>query len=135
MGDPTQAWRLRLATANLNVSPRICPLGIGTEFGVSTGVAMATGTLYHVVCTYTNNAGIYGNNGGQLAWYLNGALQFTRKSHRYYFIQKSTDLVNWEAWSNPQLENSYSSTNTPTQLTMPEAPGGNQYFRFRVTEP
>ena len=65
----------------------------------------------------------------------NGLLQFTRKAHRYYSIQKSTDLANWETWSNPQLETNYSSTDAPTQLTMPAAPGGNQYFRFRLTEP
>lgn len=75
-----------------------------------------------------------GTNGSQ-AVVANGAFQFTRKSHRYYFIQKSIDLANWETWSNPQLENSYSPTNTPTQLTMPEALGGSQYFRFRITEP
>jgi len=64
-----------------------------------------------------------------------GMLQFTRKSHRYYSIQTSDDLGTWHAWSIPELENTYLSNDTATEVPLPVDPDGKQFYRFHVEEP
>ncbi len=65
----------------------------------------------------------------------NGMLQFMRKSHRYYRIQTSDDLGTWTPWSNPELERSYLSNDTATEVPLPVDPDGKQFYRFHVDEP
>jgi len=65
----------------------------------------------------------------------NGMLQFLRKSHRYYAIDRTTDLSTWTPWSIPEIEDGYLSTDTLTEIPLPVDPGGKTFFRFRVTEP
>lgn len=64
-----------------------------------------------------------------------GSLQFLRESYRYYSIQTSDTLGNWQPWSIPELENSYQTTDEQIQIPLPANPGGKQFFRFKVTEP
>jgi len=65
----------------------------------------------------------------------NGMLQFTRKSHRYYSIQTSDNLGTWTPWSIPELEKTYLSNDTPTEVPLPVDPDGRQFYRFHVDEP
>ncbi|MEO5916935.1 MAG: LamG-like jellyroll fold domain-containing protein [Luteolibacter sp.] len=65
----------------------------------------------------------------------NGTLQFLRKANRYYSIQTSDSLGQWQPWSNPALESSYKATDEVIQLPLPVDPDGKQFFRFSVTEP
>ncbi|MCW1883630.1 PQQ-dependent sugar dehydrogenase [Luteolibacter flavescens] len=75
---------------------------------------------------------------GSGAWQAsitNGSLQFLRKSHRYYAIQTSKDLTTWQPWSIPQIDHSYQSTDTITEIPLPADSSGRKFFRFQVTEP
>lgn len=63
-----------------------------------------------------------------------GSLEFVRKANRYYSIQKSDDLGQWQPWSLPELEKSYLTTDTPTVIPLPSG-SGRQFFRFNVSEP
>ncbi len=65
----------------------------------------------------------------------NGMLQFLRKSHRYYAIDRTTDLNQWQPWSIPEIEDGYLSTDMLTEIPLPVDPEGKTFFRFRVTEP
>ncbi|RYD31605.1 MAG: hypothetical protein EOP87_14415, partial [Verrucomicrobiaceae bacterium] len=65
----------------------------------------------------------------------NGSLNFLRKSHRYYSIQTSDGLSEWQPWSIPELERSYKSTDEQIEIPLPVDPDGRQFFRFSVREP
>ena len=64
-----------------------------------------------------------------------GSLQFLRKSHRYYAIQTSDDLGNWQPWTIPAIDSVYQSSDTLTEIPLPVDPSGKKFFRFQVTEP
>jgi uncharacterized repeat protein (TIGR03806 family) len=64
-----------------------------------------------------------------------GKLTFLRKSHRYYAIETSDSLGNWQPWSIPEIDRAYQATDTLTEIPLPVSPTGKQFFRFRVTEP
>ena len=75
---------------------------------------------------------------GSGAWQASiadGSLQFLRKSHRYYAIQTSDDLGNWQPWSIPAIDSTYQSSDTITEIPLPVDPSGKKFFRFQVTEP
>ncbi len=75
---------------------------------------------------------------GSGAWQAsiaNGSLQFLRKSHRYYAIETSDDLGNWQPWSIPEIDSAYQSSDTLTEIPLPADPGGRKFFRFEVSEP
>jgi uncharacterized repeat protein (TIGR03806 family) len=64
-----------------------------------------------------------------------GTLTFLRKSHRYYAIETSDSLGNWQPWSIPEIDRAYQATDTLTEIPLPVSPTGKQFFRFQVTEP
>ncbi|MEK7949962.1 LamG-like jellyroll fold domain-containing protein [Luteolibacter soli] len=64
-----------------------------------------------------------------------GSLQFLRKSHRYYAIQTSSDLSNWQPWSIPAVDSAYQSSDTLTEIPLPSGSGPKKFYRFQVTEP
>jgi uncharacterized repeat protein (TIGR03806 family) len=64
-----------------------------------------------------------------------GKLTFLRKSHRYYAIETSDSLGNWQPWSIPEIDRAYQATDTLTEIPLPVSPTGKQFFRFQVTEP
>ena len=75
---------------------------------------------------------------GSGAWQAsiaNGSLQFLRKSHRYYSIQTSDALGQWQPWPVPALESTYKATDELIQIPLPADPDGKQFFRFKVSEP
>jgi hypothetical protein len=75
---------------------------------------------------------------GSGAWQASiadGSLQFLRKSHRYYAIQTSDNLTNWQPWSIPAIDSAYQSSDTITEIPLPVDPNGKKFFRFQVTEP
>ena len=75
---------------------------------------------------------------GSGAWQAsitNGSLQFLRKSNRYYSIQTSDTLGQWQPWSIPELESSYKTSDELIQIPLPADPDGKQFFRFHVSEP
>ncbi|MEO7098227.1 MAG: LamG-like jellyroll fold domain-containing protein [Luteolibacter sp.] len=65
----------------------------------------------------------------------NGSLAFLRKSNRYYSIQTSDDLGQWQPWSVPELESNYKASDETIQIPLPVDPDGKQFFRFHVSEP
>jgi uncharacterized repeat protein (TIGR03806 family) len=65
----------------------------------------------------------------------NGKLQFLRKSHRFYSIQTSDNLNQWQPWSIPEIENTYKATDELIQIPLSVDPDGKQFFRFHITEP
>jgi uncharacterized repeat protein (TIGR03806 family) len=65
----------------------------------------------------------------------NGKLQFMRQSHRYYAIERSDDLGEWEPWSIPEIDSAYQAGDTLTEIPLPSDPGGRTFFRFKITEP
>jgi uncharacterized repeat protein (TIGR03806 family) len=75
---------------------------------------------------------------GSGAWQAaitNGSLQFLRKSNRFYSIQTSDSLGQWQPWSFPELESTYKTTDELIAIPLPPDPDGKQFFRFQVTEP
>lgn len=64
-----------------------------------------------------------------------GKLRFLRQSHRFYAIQTSDSLGQWQPWSIPEIENSYQATDEMIEIPLPADPDGKQFFRFRITEP
>jgi uncharacterized repeat protein (TIGR03806 family) len=73
--------------------------------------------------------------GAWQATIADGSLQFLRNSHRYYAIQTSDDLGNWQPWSIPAIDSNYQSSDTITEIPLPVDPSGKKFFRFQVTEP
>ncbi len=74
-------------------------------------------------------------SGSWQASIANGSLQFLRKSSRFYSIQTSDSLGQWQSWPIPELESTYKSTDELIQIPLPVDPDGKQFFRFNVTEP
>jgi hypothetical protein len=64
-----------------------------------------------------------------------GNLVFLRRSHRYYAIETSDDLGNWQPWSIPEIDRTYQATDAITEIPLPVSPGGISFFRFKVSEP
>ncbi len=65
----------------------------------------------------------------------NGSLQFLRKSNRFYSIQTSDTLGQWQPWPIPEIERTYKATDELIAIPLPADPDGKQFFRFQVTEP
>ncbi|MEO7101235.1 MAG: LamG-like jellyroll fold domain-containing protein [Luteolibacter sp.] len=65
----------------------------------------------------------------------NGSLQFLRKSNRYYSIETSDTLDQWQPWSFPEIESTYKTTDEVISIPLPVDPSGKQFFRFHVAEP
>ncbi|MEY4243536.1 MAG: hypothetical protein RLZZ245_1121 [Verrucomicrobiota bacterium] len=63
------------------------------ELATDSGVTLATGIRHHFAITYTDGAGASGSSGGQLAWYLNGALAATRDLP--FKLSAIEDVNNW----------------------------------------
>ncbi len=75
---------------------------------------------------------------GSGSWQANiadGSLQFLRKSHRYYSIQTSDNLGQWQPWPVPEINNSYGNADEMIQIPLPADPDGKQFFRFSIAEP
>ena len=75
---------------------------------------------------------------GSGAWQAsitNGSLQFLRKSNRFYSIQTSDALGQWQPWSIPEIESTYKTTDELIAIPLPVDPDGKQFFRFSVSEP
>jgi len=64
-----------------------------------------------------------------------GKLTFLRKAHRYYAIETSDTLGDWQPWSIPAIDRAYQSGDTLTEIPLPVSPGGKRFFRFQVSEP
>ncbi len=84
---------------------------------------------------YLRGSSPLSGSGAWQASITNGSLQFLRKSNRFYSIQTSDTLGQWQPWSIPELESSYKTADELITLPLPPAPNGKQFFRFRVTEP
>ncbi len=74
-------------------------------------------------------------SGSWQASIANGSLQFLRKSNRFYSIQTSDSLGQWQPWPIPELESTYKATDELIQIPLPVEPDGKQFFRFNITEP
>ena len=75
---------------------------------------------------------------GSGAWQAsitNGSLQFLRKSNRFYSIQTSDALGQWQPWSVPEIESTYKTSDELIAIPLPADPDGKQFFRFSVAEP
>lgn len=64
-----------------------------------------------------------------------GKLTFLRKSHRYYAIETSDTLSDWQPWSIPEIDRAYQTSDTLTEIPLPASPSGRRFFRFQVSEP
>ncbi|MEO5917465.1 MAG: LamG-like jellyroll fold domain-containing protein [Luteolibacter sp.] len=84
---------------------------------------------------YLRGSSPLSGTGSWQASVTNGTLQFLRKANRYYTIQTSDTLGQWQAWPVPELESSYKATDELIQIPLPVDPDGKQFFRFNVTEP
>ncbi|RYD33370.1 MAG: hypothetical protein EOP85_20845, partial [Verrucomicrobiaceae bacterium] len=79
--------------SNANTHRIMARLNGAGELGNSTTGNLAVGTQYHFVCTFTDGAGASGSNGGQVAWYLNGALVSTLDVN--FRLSSIEDVNNW----------------------------------------
>jgi uncharacterized repeat protein (TIGR03806 family) len=79
----TNANQQRLAGRNDDAS----------ELVADTNLTLATGTRHHFAITFTDGAGSLGSSGGQMAWYLNGALAATRDVP--FKLSSVEDVNNW----------------------------------------
>ena len=74
-------------------------------------------------------------SGSWQASVANGSLQFLRKSHRYYSIQTSNNVGQWQPYPVPEINNSYGDADELIQIPLPADPDGQQFFRFSIAEP
>lgn len=84
---------------------------------------------------YLRGSSPHSGGGSWQAAIADGSLNFLRKSHRYYTIQTSDGLGQWQPWPIPEMENSYKATDELIQIPLPADPDGRQFFRFKVSEP
>ncbi|MES2660215.1 MAG: LamG-like jellyroll fold domain-containing protein [Verrucomicrobiota bacterium] len=79
--------------SNANTQRVMARLNGAGELGGNTGVALAAGTRYHFVCTFTEGAGASGAAGGQVVWYLNGSQVSTLDLN--FHLSDIQDRNNW----------------------------------------
>jgi uncharacterized repeat protein (TIGR03806 family) len=84
---------------------------------------------------YLRGSSPLSGSGSWQATVASGSLQFLRKANRYYSIQTSDSLGQWQPWSVPAIENAYKTTDELIQIPLPADPDGKQFFRFKVSEP
>ncbi|MES2924808.1 MAG: LamG-like jellyroll fold domain-containing protein [Verrucomicrobiota bacterium] len=84
---------------------------------------------------YLRGSSPISGSGAWQASIANGSLEFLRKSNRYYSIQTSDALGQWQPWPIPELENTYKTTDELIAIPLPADPNGRQFFRFSVAEP
>ncbi len=84
---------------------------------------------------YLRGSSPLSGSGSWQATVAGGSLKFLRKSHRYYSIQTSDTLGNWQPWSIPELESTYQIGDEEIEIPLPAELGREQFFRFKVTEP
>ena len=84
---------------------------------------------------YLRGSSPVSGSGAWQASIANGSLQFLRKSNRFYSIQKSDTLGQWQPWTIPELESSYKTTDEVLAIPLPANPNGKQFFRFNISEP
>jgi uncharacterized repeat protein (TIGR03806 family) len=84
---------------------------------------------------YLRGSSPLSGSGSWQAGITGGSLQFLRKANRYYSIQTSDSLGNWEAWPVPEIESTYKATDEAISIPLPVDPNGKKFFRFQVTEP
>jgi uncharacterized repeat protein (TIGR03806 family) len=65
----------------------------GAQLGVNSAQPIANGTRHHFLMTFTDGAGASGAAGGQIAWYLNGALVATLDVG--FHLSEIEDVNNW----------------------------------------
>ncbi|MES2920056.1 MAG: LamG-like jellyroll fold domain-containing protein [Verrucomicrobiota bacterium] len=84
---------------------------------------------------YLRGSSPVSGSGAWQASIANGTLQFLRKSNRYYSIQTSDGLGQWQPWPIPELENTYKTIDEPIAIPLPADSNGRQFFRFSIAEP
>jgi len=104
-------------------------------------LATTAGTQYHYVLTFTDGAGAFGINGGQMAWYRNGVLVTTGDVP--YHLADLHDVNNWlgrSQWSADQLANAayrevriYDHAMTASQVAASYAAGPAAVFPAPTT--
>jgi glucose/arabinose dehydrogenase len=95
-GATTSSDNLMLAinrSTNANQQRLAGRLNDAAELITDSNVTLATGTRHHFAITFTDGAGSAAGSGGQLAWYLNGALAATRDLP--FKLSAIEDVNNW----------------------------------------